>query len=126
MNYQIIGSYSLQKASQRENPPVHVYVIRDPETKSVRYVGKTIDPAQRARNHRGGMGCNWAFRRWIASHLENGRYPTLDVVEIVGHEDGDMAEQRWMNRLLDEGCELFNQTHCKARKGNKEASDDQE
>lgn len=88
-----------------------IYMLSDPNTGRVRYVGKTIKgwrqrlslhlvQAQRLRHH---------CANWIRSL---GVRPTLTTLEeIVGSlEDGAKAERMWIAHLRSEGCNLTNLT----------------
>jgi hypothetical protein len=98
--------------------PVSIYVLLDPETHAVRYVGQTIysletrlsghiADAVRAQKH--GRLC--PRHRWILSLRERGLKPLIEEVEQVHQRqrgDGRRAEREWIAGYLALGADLVN------------------
>ena len=68
----------------------NIYVLKDPRTNEIRYVGKANNPSKRLRGHinrtlrnkRAGIRLNHK-EQWIFSMLKEGVRPTLDVIAVV-------------------------------------------
>jgi hypothetical protein len=93
-----------------------VYVLRCPDTRAIRYCGRSSCGLKRPRQHwrtRKDRESNDRVHRWIRKLLRRNRVPVVEVVEVV--EPGpdanarlDAAERRWIFRLLSEGHDLTN------------------
>ncbi len=71
-------------------PQSFVYVLKDPNTKAIRYVGLTDDPPRRHMEHRKSKKLGASF---------------LMVVVAVGDEQ---TEKYWISKCVAEGCDLIN------------------
>jgi hypothetical protein len=61
----------------------YIYTLIDPETKKVRYVGKTINPKKRLSDHISESHRIKNYRcNWIKSLLNKGLKPIIEIVEI--------------------------------------------
>lgn len=60
----------------------HVYHLVDPQTRAVRYVGKSASPTSRHRQHiqESIERQNTAKKQWIAGLLATGQQPVLVIV----------------------------------------------
>ncbi len=77
--------------------PHFVYVLRDPETHAVRYVGQTRSPSLRRSNHRTrNMSANGPLREWIASLHALGMQPAFEVVAEFRNEDIVAGNGHWL------------------------------
>lgn len=90
-----------------------IYVLHDPSGVSDRvYVGKTVRPRHRLAYHLKTTSKHRTIAgRWIASLLNRGIRPAMDVVEIVppGGEWQD-AERFWISSLRGMGFPMCNLT----------------
>jgi hypothetical protein len=81
----------------RSSTTVFIYTLEDPRTKTIRYVGKTVDLTKRYIQH-----IHSAFRydsycyRWIKALLLQKQFPIMKVVEIVKIEDWQERERFWI------------------------------
>lgn len=91
----------------------NVYVIKDPISLAIRYVGITFkDPEKRLAQH-----IDEAMRKsprthknnWIRSLLESGLRPVVECMES-GEGDRKEAERRWINHYRTMECPLVNAT----------------
>lgn len=95
-----------------------IYVLKNPRTNEIRYVGWTSrSPVRRLnlhisgaiRNQRGGTR-NYKDR-WVLSLLAIGLKPVMEVVETgVGADTWPEAERRWIAKFRSEGARLVNQS----------------
>lgn len=93
---------------------VFIYILSDPRTKEIRYVGKAVDAtlrlavhlanSQRERNHKAN---------WIKSLAKDGLKPEMEIVESL-YETSDaewqIQEKWWISYLRFIGCRLTNLT----------------
>lgn len=99
---------------RRSEPTTNIYVLKEPDTGAVRYVGRSVNPCARYSGH---MSAAEMMRpgirdkkRWIADcALRTGRYPDLEVIEEdVPRSKEREREQWWIDKYLAEGCVLLN------------------
>ena len=59
----------------------YVYLLRCPETKQVRYVGKSTNPKARYKTHieESKERQNTSKKKWIFDLLQRGTWPTLEI-----------------------------------------------
>jgi hypothetical protein len=89
----------------------YIYVLLDPRDENhVRYVGMTIDPFTRYKNHLRCEGANKRKNDWLAWVQLCEVVPEMRII-ASGHGDGwKQAEQRWIRHYRDSGCDLLNLT----------------
>lgn len=90
-----------------------IYVMRDPRTNDIRYVGQSKDLKTRIRFHKLGSkylcGNNPEKHRWQAELAAQGLEPVFEVyVDHVLIDFLDEAERGIIQELIDEGCDLLN------------------
>lgn len=86
-----------------------IYVLKEPDTGEIRYVGKADDPEQRLfqhlkdpkRNHR---------TNWIKSLKDSGKIPVLEIVDEVPTSEWSFWEAAYIQFYLENGAELTNGT----------------
>lgn len=94
---------------------VYIYVLWDPRTNEIRYVGKATDPEYRFSKH---LVIARSKSKPKQSHLKNwlqklnrmGIQPTLDVVEMVPESRWIEKECWWIAFLKENGVRLVNGT----------------
>lgn len=94
-----------------------IYAMKEPDSDEVRYVGASVKPLVRFRDHLSAHSYGAkAVRQWVAALKERGLEPELVLLEEVegqnmnGHRPPEIAEaeDRWIVRLIDEGHRLLN------------------
>lgn len=95
--------------------PVHasIYVLIDPRTHEVRYVGKARDPLIRWKGHlkpERRRDTETHRAKWIAQLRRQGYTPVLEVVQTLREEDAYDAERYWISYYRGLGCALTNGT----------------
>lgn len=92
---------------------IKIYLLRDPNTKEVKYVGKTATSLpERLVSH---LHESYHKKRkqmvfkgkWILSLLEVNQIPIIELIEEVLPEDSSNREKYWI-RNYEECCSLFN------------------
>lgn len=87
-----------------------IYVLVDPVTGDVRYVGWTNNPRQRLHAHISKARCNRTYKNhWIAKLLDEGVKPEMRIVE-TGVSEHKEAERRWIKHFRQLGARLTNLT----------------
>lgn len=88
----------------------YIYVLIDPRSEEIRYVGWTINPRQRLSAHvsRARKGGSYKYH-WIAQLLDLGLRPTIEIIES-GSGDHKDPERRWIAYYRSIGCRLTNLT----------------
>lgn len=87
-----------------------IYTLSDPRCGSVRYVGWTVNPRQRLRDHTKPSKLAGSQRRdkWINS-LPN-KLPIMKIIEEGFGAAYAEAEMRWIKHYREAGCDLTNHT----------------
>jgi hypothetical protein len=94
---------------------VKIYILRDPITNQIRYVGKTIGTLkQRLSNHlssaRSGRYNNYTTN-WLKSLINKDLNPKIELVEeSIDLESWENLEKTWIGIFKNIGCNLTNST----------------
>jgi len=89
-----------------------IYCLSDPRDGRVRYIGKSINPANRLTQHRCARRRGYV-NNWLKSLRLEGIEPVMDIIEEIESEnDSDWvrAERFWIVTLRFLGCNLTNLT----------------
>lgn len=92
---------------------VNIYVLIDPRTNEIRYVGKTVQSlSERLTGHRHAArrGGKSHRDRWIAQLLRCGYDVRIERVQLVSSECWEEAEKHWIAYYWSIGCPLTNMT----------------
>lgn len=85
----------------------YIYILIDPFTDEIRYVGKSVNPDRRYYDHvQSARRPKTELYRWIDNILCRGKYPKLQVIEQV--DDWAKAERYWIELFRVSGNNLFN------------------
>lgn len=89
-----------------------IYTLSDPLTGVARYVGQTVRPSVRLREHLRDAknGCPYRCHRWIRKLTRLGLTPTFVIVETTTVSQADDSERRWIATLRACGADLTNHT----------------
>lgn len=86
----------------------YIYILRDPETKQVRYVGQTTNTKSRLSNHLyKSKNPNNHCQCWIKSILSKGLKPIMEVIEEC-EENYQIREIFWISYYKEHNCNLTN------------------
>lgn len=88
-----------------------IYVLRDPRTHEVRYVGLTLDVECRFAEHlRSADRFGTPLSRWIWRLQIRGLKPVVEVIDETTTTSGSAAlERQWIHRFS--GRRLLNRSH---------------
>ncbi len=89
----------------------YIYYLADPRVGEPRYVGWTVNPKQRLRNHLkdAKLGNRCHRNAWIRKLLREGVKPTMSILE-EDPADCCEAERWWIRKMREAGYRLTNQT----------------
>lgn len=89
----------------------YIYILKDPNTNQVRYVGKAKNPKNRYSNHiNKNRDKNTHKRNWINKLRKNNQKPILEVIEKTTNNKWKEREKFWIKYYLDKGNKLVNYT----------------
>lgn len=88
---------------------VYIYVLREPTTRDVRYVGLTRYPSKRLSNecHRAH---NMHLRNWVEKLRRENLKPIMEIVEVSNELRSCEAESIWIAWYRGIGADLMNYT----------------
>jgi hypothetical protein len=95
---------------------VAIYVLTDPVSGEVRYVGKSVDPYRRLGQHmrdRSAYGTD--KQRWMHGLWMQGQAPQMWVIQRVPSNRQNQAEREWIARYQAQGARLVNTVHNRKR-----------
>jgi hypothetical protein len=81
---------------------VFIYALIDPDTKQVRYIGKTINPKDRPSQHIRDPKRTYK-RNWLMTVLKRGKKPEFTILEEVDEREWQIAEKRWISLYRPQG-----------------------
>lgn len=87
-----------------------IYVLKDPITDVVRYVGKANDPFTRFQQHLVASRGSSYTSRWVRSILNSGRKPILQIIDEVPVNEWPSWEVAYIEFFKESGCNLVNGT----------------
>jgi len=92
---------------------VYIYVLIDPRTDEVRYVGKSNDPKVRYRNHANHTKNKKSHKEmWVKQLQSLGMKPVLFVVEETDEDHWRERERWWQLHFEELGANLTNLNDC--------------
>jgi len=102
--------WQIEETLPRNSDPYTIYGLRDPRDRLIHYVGVTIRPERRYKQH---LLCqdtnNTQKKTWIRNLQEQGLQPELVPLEIVkGAKKGYQREDYWIHFYLSQGAPLTN------------------
>ncbi len=90
-----------------------IYVLRDPRSSKIRYVGKTVQKLNnRLTSHvREAKRENNSHKdRWILQVIRAGYKPIIEKIEDVNEDNWQERERYWIFKHYGDGCKLVNET----------------
>ena len=90
---------------------VFIYMLIDPKSNQVRYVGKTTNINRRLRRHINERFLHDSYKdRWIRKLIDNNILPEIEVVDEVEKSNWGYWEKFYISYFNYLGCELTNGT----------------
>jgi hypothetical protein len=109
-NAMMITERNIEAIADRE---VLIYALSGGLTEEVRYVGKTVKLKSRLGDHLRSSKRkeNRHAARWLGSLVASGKYPKVEVLEVVRPgDDWGEAEKQWIEFFRIAGARLTNHT----------------
>lgn len=103
-----------QAQAAQAAPPdrdVSIYVLKEPDTGEVRYVGRSVDPFTRFSHHLTfdpRQPRLSAKEEWVCQLRAQGKQPVLEVVATTKWSVQRRVELEWIRRMLADGARLTN------------------
>lgn len=95
-----------------ETVRIYFYALKDPITFKIRYIGQTVNPGNRLRNHiyEAKKNNKNHKERWIIQLLRKNEKPIMDILweEVMSAEEANSFETDLIQFYKDEGCDLTN------------------
>lgn len=93
-----------------------IYTLTDPRDNSIRYVGRTANPKARLTAHINSIPSKGrvtnegeAKSAWVGNLQSNGLLPIMSIIDEADcKEDCAAKESLWIDRYLNNGCDLLN------------------
>lgn len=89
---------------------VFIYGLIDPRTDEIRYVGQTVNPANRFSAHLRGLKETSQKAEWVRELLDAGFCPVMKILEVCPMEKRNSREVDWIVKLRTDGFNLTNAT----------------
>lgn len=95
-----------------ETVRIYFYALKDPITTKIRYIGQTVNPGNRLRNHiYEAKKFNKNHKeRWIIQLLRKNEKPIMEILweEVMTAEEANSFETDLIQFYKTEGCDLTN------------------
>lgn len=91
----------------------YIYILKDPISNEVRYVGKSNNPESRLKRHLSDYSLieSWTSKnKWLLNLKKNNLQPILEVIESTDSDNIDELEIKWVKHYRDLGLNLTNGT----------------
>lgn len=90
----------------------HIYVLIDPRTDEIRYVGKANNVSQRYKAHLNRARKHQVHKtNWIQALAKENLKPVIQVIDTVPIDDWIFWESYWISQFKTWGFNLLNYTH---------------
>lgn len=91
----------------------YIYILQDPDTLSVRYVGKTINFKKRLYQHTNKKVQGYSRKRhlsnWLLKLIKNNKKPIMTIIDET-EDDWRNLEMYWISQMKSWGFHLVNLT----------------
>jgi hypothetical protein len=88
-----------------------IYILKDPITLDIKYVGKSDNPFLRLTEHIRKSKYKKTYKNnWINGLLDIGLKPLIEIIEKVPVSEWSNCEKKWIHYYKNSGCKLTNLT----------------
>lgn len=112
MKVQRSVSNDVDGSNSLETVRIYFYALKDPFTNKIRYIGQTVDPGNRYRNHiyEAKKNNKNHKERWIIQLIRKNSKPIMEILweDIMTANEANNFETDMIQFYKDEGCELTN------------------
>lgn len=89
----------------------YIYILSDPITNEIRYVGKTINIERRLNQHVAeSVKAKNHKASWIKSLIKKGVVPKIEIIDEIKDENWEWLEIYWISQFKAWGFDLVNST----------------
>jgi len=86
-----------------------IYALLCPDTKEVRYIGKSKNIKKRFKSHRGTARTeNYPVSMWVVKMRDAGKKPLIKILEQVGGKEINGSEIIFISYFREKGARLLN------------------
>ena len=108
----------------------HIYTLRHPDTREIKYIGCSIDPKRRYYEHSSAHGYKKGSRTpidlWLNTLLISGKKPLMEIIDECARKDKSSVEKHWVQKYrkthailnIFDGCSHTEETKAWVSKGN--------
>lgn len=89
----------------------YIYILIDPTTNEIRYVGKSNNPKNRLKNHLNFSKSDQTHKRnWLSKLKKQGLKPIIEIIDTVPINNWQFWETFWISLIKTWGFNLINYT----------------
>ncbi len=91
----------------------YIYALIEPDTNTIRYIGKSDNPKKRLRIHLTEARKNNHISHrvnWLRKLIQMGKKPRLIILEVCNVNEWADCERKWIAKYRTDGVELVNNT----------------
>lgn len=91
----------------------YIYILKDPISDEVRYVGKSNNPENRLKKHMSDYSLieSWtAKNKWLLNLKNNNLFPVMEIIDSTELDNINELEIKWIKYYHDLGLNLTNGT----------------
>lgn len=99
-------------SAQQEEATTFLYILVDPRTNAIRYLGKSSFPKRRVWEHNGDKKSNPHKANWLAELKRAGLKVRLEILEECPVSRWRDREKCWQEHFLERGEPLTNKAQC--------------
>lgn len=111
-----LGFGKFKKNSYIYYMKTYIYILIDPISNQIRYVGKSNNPEKRYKNHKNRCrDKNTHKRNWINKLKLKGFNPEIEIIDTISIKEWKFWEKFWIQYFRTIGCKLTN--HCNGGEG---------
>jgi group I intron endonuclease len=93
------------------NMKTYIYLLKDPTTLQIRYVGKTTCLKRRFKSHKCLKATKGTYlSSWIVSMRNRSLLPLIEIIDVVEGCDWKEKESYYIELYKNKGCDLVNLT----------------
>lgn len=90
----------------------YIYILKDPQTNEIRYVGQTVNPLKRKYSHRSKLKGKNYLNNWLVSLFAAGFKPEFHIIaETFNNELANILECFYIKYYINAGYRLTNLTN---------------
>jgi len=93
------------------NLKTYIYILKEPDTGCIRYVGKTVSPKNRMKSHKCLKGTKGThLSSWIVSLRNKNQVPIMEIIDEIEGNEWKEKESFYIEFYKKHGCDLVNLT----------------